>query len=106
MRHLRPQFAILDGAFTLAVLVSLFASKPAFYQKLSLATHALVPVEKAANHCITVFDLRQPSLAAEFNCVVRLVARLPGGALKLTRSTEDGSEFGLQLPMEMFTSGR
>ena len=29
-----------------------------------------------------------------------------GGALKLTRSTEDGSEFRLQLPMEMFTSGR
>ena len=57
---------------------------------------------------------------------MRLVARLPveplaltdlrlaiardlaveqGGALKLTRSTEDGSEFRLQLPMQMFTSG-
>ena len=29
-----------------------------------------------------------------------------GGALKLTRSTEDGSEFRLQLSMEKFTSGR
>ena len=28
-----------------------------------------------------------------------------GGALKLTRSTADGSEFRLQLPMEMFASG-
>ena len=26
--------------------------------------------------------------------------------LNLARSTEDGSEFKLQLPMEMFTSGR
>ena len=29
-----------------------------------------------------------------------------GGALKLTRSTEDGSEFMLEIPMEMFSSGR
>ena len=127
MRHLRPQFAILAGAFALAVLVSLFASTPAFYQKLSLAAHALVPAEMAAGHGMTVFDLGQPSLAAEFDCVARLVAGLPveplavtglglaiardlavaqSGALKLTRSTEDGSEFRLQLPMEMFTSGR
>ena len=28
------------------------------------------------------------------------------GALKLTLSTEDGSEFKLQPSMEMFTSGR
>jgi len=29
-----------------------------------------------------------------------------GGALKLTRSTKDGSEFRIQLPIEIFTSGR
>ena len=57
MRHLRPQFAILAGAFALAVLISLFANTPAFYQKLSLAAHALVPAEMAAGHVITVFDL-------------------------------------------------
>ena len=38
--------------------------------------------------------------------VARDLAVAQGGALKLTRSTEDGSEFRLQLPMEMFTSGR
>ena len=59
--------------------------------------------------------------------MVRLVARLPveplavnglrltiardlaveqGGALKLTRSTEESSEFRLQRSMEKFTSGR
>ena len=43
MRHLRPQFAMLAGAFALAVLASLFASSRALYQKLSLAAHALVP---------------------------------------------------------------
>ena len=60
MRHLRPQFAILAGAFELAVLVSLFAILPAFYEKLSLATHALVPAKMAAGHDMTVFDLGQP----------------------------------------------
>ena len=38
--------------------------------------------------------------------IARDLAVAQGGALKLTRSTEDGSEFRLQLPMEMFTSGR
>ena len=80
MLHLRPQFAILAGAFALAVLVSLFASTPAFYQKLSLAAHSLVPAEMAAGHGMTVFDLGQPSLAAEFDCVARQVAGLPAPA--------------------------
>ena len=34
--------------------------------------------------------------------IARDLAVAQGGALKLTRSTEDGSEFRLQLPMEMF----
>ena len=38
--------------------------------------------------------------------IARDLAVAQGGALKLTRSTEEGSEFRLQLPMEMFTSGR
>ena len=38
--------------------------------------------------------------------IARDLAVAQGGALKLTRSTEDDSEFRLQLPMEMFTSGR
>ena len=38
--------------------------------------------------------------------IARDLAVTQGGALKLTRSTEDGSEFRLQLPMEMFTSGK
>ena len=37
---------------------------------------------------------------------MRDLALAQSGALKLTLSTEDGSEFRLQLPMEMFTSGR
>ena len=41
MRHLRPQLAILLGAFALAVVISLVASTPAFYRKLSLAAHAM-----------------------------------------------------------------
>ena len=131
-----------------------------------------MPTGLGAGHGMTVFELTKPSLAAEFDWVARLVARLPvdplaatgrisinvwragrlgvidiaddgpgiprehwenlflafrskqrggaglglaiardlavvqGGALKLTRSTEDGSEFRLQLPMEMFTSSR
>ena len=127
MRHLRPQFAILAGTFALAVLVSLFASVPSFCQKLSLDAHALVPAKMAAGRDMTVINLGQPSLTAEFYCVARLTARLPaeplaltglglaiardlavaqGGALKLTHSTKGGSELRLQLPMEMFTSGR
>ena len=38
--------------------------------------------------------------------IARDLAVAQCGALKLTHSTEDGSEFRLQLPMEMFTSGR
>ena len=38
--------------------------------------------------------------------ITRDLAVAQGGALQLTRSTEDGSEFRLQLPMEIFTSGR
>ena len=38
--------------------------------------------------------------------IARDLAVAQGGALKLTSSTEDGSEFRLQLPMEMFTSGK
>ena len=34
--------------------------------------------------------------------IARDLAVAQGGALKLTRSTGDGSEFRLQLPMEMF----
>ena len=37
--------------------------------------------------------------------IARDLAGAKGGALKLTRSTADGSEFRLQLPMEMFASG-
>ena len=92
-RHLRPLFAILAGAFALAVLVSLFASTPAFYQKLSLAAHALVPAEMAAGHVITVFDLGQPSLAAEFDCVARLVAGLPVEPLAVTGLGTSGPGF-------------
>ena len=36
--------------------------------------------------------------------IARDLAVAQGGALKLTRSTEDGSEFRLQLPMEMFSA--
>ena len=35
--------------------------------------------------------------------IARDLAVAQGGALKLTRSTEDSSEFRLQLPMEIFT---
>ena len=35
--------------------------------------------------------------------IARDLAVAQGGALKFTRSTEDCSEFRLQLPMEMFT---
>ena len=38
--------------------------------------------------------------------IARDLAVAQCGALKLTHSTKDGSEFRLQLPMEMFTSGR
>ena len=38
--------------------------------------------------------------------IARDLAVARSGALKLTLSTEDGSEFRLQLPMEIFTSGR
>ena len=38
--------------------------------------------------------------------IARDLAVAQCGALNLTHSTEDGSEFRLQLPMEMFTSGR
>lgn len=37
--------------------------------------------------------------------IARDLAVAQGGALKLTRSTADGSEFRLQLPMEMFAPG-
>ena len=38
--------------------------------------------------------------------IARDLAVAQCGALKPTHSTKDGSEFRLQLPMEMFTSGR
>ena len=100
MLHLRPQFAILAGAFALAVLVSLFASTPAFYQKLSLAAHALVPAEMAAGHVITVFDLGQPSLAAGFDCVARLVAGLPVEPLAVTGLGTGGPGFVIVDPSD------
>ena len=100
IRHLRPQFAILAGAFALAVLVSLFASTPAFYQKLSLAAHALVPAEMAAGHGMTVFDLGQPSLAAEFDCVARLVAGLPVEPLAVTGLGTGGPGFVIVDPSD------
>ena len=93
MRHLRPQFAMLAGAFALAVLVSLFASTPAFYQKLSLAAHALVPAGLGAGHGMTVFDLAKPSLAAEFDCVARLVSGLPVDPLAVTGLGAGGAGF-------------
>ena len=37
--------------------------------------------------------------------IARDLAVAQGGALKLTRSTDDGSEFRLQLPMGMFATG-
>ena len=67
MRQLRPQFAILAGAFALAVLVSLFASTSAFYQELSLAT--------------------------EFDCVARLFAELPVEPLVVTGLGTGGPGF-------------
>ena len=100
IRHLRPQFAILAGAFALAVLVSLFASTPAFYQKLSLAAHALVPAEMAAGHGMTVFDLGQPSLAAEFDCVARLVAGLQVEPLAVTGLGTGGPGFVIVDPSD------
>ena len=98
MRHLRPQFALLAGAFALAVLVSLFASTPAFYQKLSLAAHALVPAEIAACHDMTVFDLGQNSLVAEFACVAQLVATLPLEPLAVTGLGTGGPGFVIVHP--------
>ena len=88
MRHLRPQLAILLGAFALAVVLSLVAGTPTFYRNLSLAAHALADstasgdVSTAAG--LTVFDLRAPSFAAEFDCVVRLVAGIPVETLAVT----------------------
>ena len=38
--------------------------------------------------------------------IARDLAVAQCGALKLTHSTEDSSEFRIQLPMKMFTSGR
>ena len=85
MRHLRPQFMILAGAFALAVLFSLFATAPVFYQKLSLA--------------------------AEFDCVARLVAGLPVGQLAVTGLGAGGAGFvtvdpaDFREPLRMMFSG-
>ena len=38
--------------------------------------------------------------------IERDLAVVQGGALKLTRSPEDGGKFRLHRPMEMFTRGR
>ena len=92
--------ASLGAAFALAVPVSLFASTPAFYQKLSLAAHALVPAEMAAGHGMTVFDLGQPSLAAEFDCVARLVAGLPVEPLAVTGLGTGGPGFVIVDPSD------
>ena len=67
MRDLRPQLAILLGAFALAVVISLVASTPAFYRKLSLAAHAM-PDTVAAGAVVqspdlVVFNLRDPSFS-------------------------------------------
>ena len=111
MRHLRPQFMILAGAFALAVLVSLFATTPVFYQKLSLAAHALGPTDLGAGHGMTVFDLGAPSLAAEFDCVARLVAGLPVGQLAVTGLGAGGAGFvtvdpaDFREPLRMMFSG-
>ena len=88
MRHLRPQLAILLGAFALAVIISLVASTPAFYQKLSLAAHAMAGTAaqdtETAGAGLPVFDLHDPSFTAEFDCVARLVAGLPVQPLLVT----------------------
>ena len=47
----------------------------------------------ALGHGITVFDLGQPSLAAEFDCVARLVAGLPVEPLAITGIGTSGPGF-------------
>ena len=88
MRHLRPQLAILLGAFAFAVVLSLVASMPTFYRNLSLAAHAVADSmslnEVAAATAFSVFDLRSPSFAAEFDCVARLVAGISIDPLAVT----------------------
>ena len=42
---------------------------------------------------MNVFDLRQPSLAAKFDCVARLVAGLPVDPLAVTGLGTGGSGF-------------
>ena len=106
MRHLRPQFAMLAGAFALAVLASLFASTPALYQKLSLAAHALVPAGLGEGHGMTIFDLSTPSLAAEFDCVARLVAGLPVEPLAVTGLGAGGAGFVIVDPSDFRDSLR
>ena len=88
MRHLRPQLAILLGAFALAVVISLVASTPAFYRKLSLAAHAMPDTVAAGagvpSPDLVVFNLRDPSFFAEFDCVARLVAGMAVQPLAVT----------------------
>ena len=49
---------------------------------------------------MTVFDLGQPSLAAEFDCVARLVARLPVEPLAVTDLGTDGPGFVIMNPSD------
>lgn len=95
MRHLRPQLAIFIGAFALAVVISLVASTPAFYQKLSLAAHAVHDSDPAGITTppadLSLFDLRDPSFAAEFDSVARLVAGIAVAPLAVTGLGADGS---------------
>lgn len=95
MSHLRPQLAILLGAFALAVLISLVASTPAFYQSLSLAAHAMPDTAatgaSAPSTDLAVFNLRDPSFFAEFDCVARLVAGMAVQPLVVTGLGFDSS---------------
>lgn len=88
MHHLRTQLAILLGAFALAVVISLVASTPSFYQNLSLAAHTAADVAARDSEETTtgleMFDLRNPSFASEFTYVARLVAGLPVDQLTVT----------------------
>lgn len=104
MRHLRPQLVILLGAFALAVVLSLVVSTPAFYQKLSLAAHAMAdgaPQDvDGAVVSLPAFNLRAPSFAAQFDCVARLVAGWPVDRLVVTGLGLDGSRSVIVDPLE------
>ena len=89
------------GAFALVVLVLLFASIPAFDQKLPLAAEFDCVAQLIAGLLV-----EPPAGTGLGLLIARNLAVAQGGALKFNHSTEDGSEFRVWLPMEVFTSGR